>query len=427
MRHEEAPFGTILIVDDSPENLMVLGGMLRPHYRVLAANNGEKALRIAGMRPRPDLILLDVMMPGFDGYQVFQRLRGDASTHDIPVIFVTAMDSTAAVMRGFEAGAVDYITKPVVPAIVLARVRNQLEQKRTRDLLADQNTFLEAEVARRMAENDLIRNVSTRALAHLAETRDIETGNHIQRTQAYVHELAICLRDHPRFASLLTDSYIQTLVRSAPLHDIGKVGIPDAILCKPGPLTPDERAIMETHARLGSDAIERAERDAVERVEFLTVAKEIARWHHEKWDGTGYPDGLAGEAIPVPARLMALADVFDALVSPRVYKPAMDFASARSVMVAGRGTHFDPDMTDAFLANFVRFEAIAVGHRDPAREGMPAVTRSAPVPVTRSAPVPVTRGVPEVHAAADTRRPVGRDGRRRAPAGRVTAWSRGQS
>jgi putative two-component system response regulator len=355
---------TLLIVDDVPENLAVIGGCLQPHYRVLAATSGEKAFRIAAGAPRPDLILLDVMMPGLDGYQVFQRLRDNASTRGIPVIFVTSMNSAEAELRGFDAGAVDYITKPIVPSILLARVRNQLELKRARDLLDDQNVFLEAEVGRRMAENELTQSVGIRALAHLAETRDIETGNHILRTQGYVHELATVVRNHRRFAALLSDRYIATLARSAPLHDIGKVGIPDSILFKPGPLTPGEWKIMRTHARLGSDAIERAERDAAARVEFLTVAKEIARWHHERWDGGGYPDGLAGEAIPVVARIMAIADVFDALVTPRVYKAPMAFASARAIMAAGRGTHFDPDMADAFLAHYHRFEAVAMKYRD---------------------------------------------------------------
>jgi putative two-component system response regulator len=182
---------------------------------------------------------------------------------------------------------------------------------------------LESEVARRMAENELIQTVSIRALAHLAETRDPETGNHILRTQSYVRLLATLLRDHPRFAATIDDPYIKMLAHSAPLHDIGKVGIPDAVLQKPGKLTPEEWVIMKTHASLGSDAIDLAERDIDSPVEFLALAKEVARWHHERWDGRGYPDGLAEDAIPISARLMTLADVFDALISKRVYKEAM--------------------------------------------------------------------------------------------------------
>jgi putative two-component system response regulator len=356
---------TILIVDDAIENLTVLNALLSPYFQVKVATSGEKALHIASAVPHPDLILLDVMMPGMDGYQVFQRLRADPATHDIPVIFVTAMDSREAELHGLDAGAVDYITKPVVPAIVLARVRTQLELKQARDWLANKNTLLEAEVARRMLENELTQEVSIRALAHLAETRDPETGNHILRTQSYVHELALRLRNHPRFADTLNTRYIDLLHRSAPLHDIGKVGIPDLILPKPGPLTPEEWRVMKTHARLGAEAIEQAERDAARPVAFLGLAKEIAHWHHEKWDGSGYPDGLAGDAIPVSARLMAVADVFDALISTRVYKPPMPLSEARDIIAAGRGVHFDPDVAEVFLQGFDDFAGIASHHVDP--------------------------------------------------------------
>ena len=355
---------TIMIVDDSPENLTVLSELLEPIYLVRAANSGQKALRIAGTAPRPDLILLDVMMPDMDGYQVFEQLRADPATRDIPVIFVTAMDNTEAELHGLEAGAADYITKPIVPAIVLARVHTQLELKQAHDWLRNQNDFLEAEIAKRMAENEIIQEVSIRALAHLAEIRDPETGNHILRTQAYVHQLALLLPKHPRFETLLNDHYIKLLTRSAPLHDIGKVGIPDYILLKPGQLTPEEWKIMKTHAQLGSDAIELAEKDAERSVEFLSLAKEIAHWHHEKWDGTGYPDGLAGDTIPVSARIMALADVFDALISRRVYKHPMPQSEVQIIIESGRGRHFDPDMTDAFLAHYSDFCDIADLHRD---------------------------------------------------------------
>ena len=224
----------------------------------------------------------------------------------------------------------------------------------------DQNLALEAEVKRRMLENDLIQAVSIRALAHLAETRDNETGAHIQRTQSYVRLLATRLSDHPRFSSTLSNKYIEVLARSAPLHDIGKVGIPDHILLKPGKLTPEEWGIMKTHTLLGCEAIALAERDIDTTVEFLTQAKEIARSHHERWDGTGYPDGLAGDAIPLSARLMAIADVFDALISKRVYKPAIAFSEVHRIMQEGRGSHFDPDIIDNFLSGYEEFEAIAV-------------------------------------------------------------------
>jgi putative two-component system response regulator len=359
---------TLLIVDDMPDNLVVLGELLRgAGYRVKAANSGHAALRYAAQTPQPDLILLDVMMPEMDGYEVLARLRLDPVTRDIPVVFLTALGDARDEEHGLELGAADYITKPIKPAVVLARVHTQLEAKRARTWLQDQNAFLESEVARRMTENELVQIVSIRALAHLAEMRDTDTGNHIHRTQNYVRSLALGLRDKPRFAEFLNDRNIDLLVKSAPLHDIGKVGIPDHILLKPGRLTAVEWEIMKTHAKLGSDAIERAEADAEEPVAFLTFAKEIAHWHHEKWDGSGYPDGLAGDAIPIPARLMAVADVFDALISRRIYKEPMSFDSARAIIGEGRGSHFDPDITDAFLSSFEEFRVIAQRHQDEAR------------------------------------------------------------
>lgn len=355
---------TLLIVDDTPENLAVLGEVLQPLYRVRAANCGQAALRIANSLPCPDLILLDVMMPDMDGYEVLRQLQQNPATADIPVIFVTAMDSTEDELRGLGCGAADYITKPLHPAIVLARVRTQLEIKSARDWLKDQNSVLESEVSRRMVENQLIQEVSIRALARLAETRDPETGNHLRRTQGYVRLLGNLLRDNPRFSACLNDRTILLLSKSAPLHDIGKVGIPDYILLKPGKLTPAEFEIMKSHSALGSEAIEQAERDAEQPVEFLTFAKEIAHWHHEKWNGKGYPDGLAGDDIPVSARLMALADVFDALTCRRVYKAPIPLEVARDMIAAERGQHFDPDVTDAFLQHFDEFAVIAQRYAD---------------------------------------------------------------
>ena len=358
------PPSVILIVDDAAENLLVLSDLLRPQYKVLAATSGEGCLRVARGPSRPELILLDVMMPGMDGYEVLACLRNDPLTADIPVIFLTALATIGDEERGLQLGAADYITKPITPAIVLARVRTQLQAKHSADLLKNQNIYLEREVARRMAENDLTQQVSIRALAHLAEIRDPETGNHILRTQAYVQHLARTLQRHPRFAATLSDQYIDLLGRSAPLHDIGKVGIPDHILLKPEKLTADEWAVMQTHTWLGSDAIERAEADIEMPLDFLSLAKEIARWHHEKWDGSGYPDGLSGDKIPLSARLMAMADVFDALISARVYKPPLPFDKAHTIIREGRGTHFDPDIVDVFLPDFAAYTAIAELYND---------------------------------------------------------------
>ena len=280
------------------------------------------------------------------------------------MIFVTAMDGTSDEERGLDLGAVDYITKPIRPSIVLARVRTQLELKAARDFLSNQNAFLENEVSRRMHENQLIQEVSIHALARLAETRDPETGKHLRRTQEYILTLARRLCKHPRFAHYLDQRTIDALVQSAPLHDIGKVGIPDHVLLKPGKLTPDEWEIMKTHAELGSNAIAQAEADAEKPVEFLAIAKMIARSHHEKWNGSGYPDGLAGDDIPIAARLMALADVFDALTCKRVYKPAFSFEDAYRIILDGKGIHFDPDIVEAFVCDFETFIAIAKAYAE---------------------------------------------------------------
>jgi putative two-component system response regulator len=355
---------TILVVDDTPDNLAVLGELLAPCYKVLVANSGPRALQLAIADPKPALILLDVMMPGMSGYEVFDILKSDAETSDIPVIFVTSLASIEDEERGLDVGAADYISKPIRPPIVLARVRSQLQLKRARDLLRKQNSFLEGEIARRLSDYTAAQDVSIHALARLAEKRDPETGNHLMRTREYVRCLAEQLRSHPRFEFFLTERNIQLLHKSAPLHDIGKVGIPDHILLKPGKLTPEEWVVMRTHAKMGSGAIEAAEHDALKSVEFMRVAKEIAHYHHEKWDGSGYPEGLAGDAIPIAARLMALADVFDALISRRVYKPPIAFDKARDIIVHGRGSHFDPDVVDAFLVSFDEFCAIAGRYAD---------------------------------------------------------------
>ncbi|MFA7292670.1 MAG: two-component system response regulator [Rhodocyclaceae bacterium] len=360
----DAALATILIVDDTPENLTVLSEVLQPTWRVRAANSGRRALQIAAGEHVPDLILLDVMMPDMDGYEVITRLKADPRTAEIPVIFVTAMDATEDEERGLDHGAVDYITKPLRPGIVRARVRTHLELKRAKAQLQGENRTLEAEVAHRLRQNQIIQEVSIHALARLAETRDPETGNHLRRTQGYVRTLAEALQLHPRFADYLQPHTIELLVRSAPLHDIGKVGIPDHILLKPGKLTPEEWTIMQTHSRLGHDAIENAEQDAEETVEFLSIAKEIAHYHHEKWDGSGYPKGLAGDNIPISARLMALADVFDALICRRVYKAPMPVAQAREIILEGRGSHFDPDIVDAFTLTFATFDEIAQRYSD---------------------------------------------------------------
>ena len=352
---------TLLIVDDTPENLAVLTCLLSPLHHVRAVNSGQQALQVAASEPRPDLILLDVMMPEMDGYEVLRHLQADPSTKAIPVIFVTASDSSDDEEQGLMLGAVDYITKPIRPSVVIARVQAHLALRAGRDLL--QRT-LDEEIDRRMADNLRIQEVSIHALARLAEIRDPETGNHLRRTRDYVRTLATELSSHPRFAGFLTKQNIDVLVMSAPLHDIGKVCIDNRILRKPGPLTPEEWDEMKTHSDKGYRALDQAASTAEKPIEFLSMAKDIAHYHHEKWDGSGYPEGLAGDAIPIPARLMALADVFDALINRRIYKGAFAVDKALQIIRDGRGSHFDPDMVDAFFARQDEFLAIAARHAD---------------------------------------------------------------
>jgi len=360
---------TILVVDDTPDNLTLMSGLLKDLYRVKVANGGERALRIAESDAPPDLILLDIMMPEVDGYEVCRRLKANSQTRDIPVIFLTAKSEVEDEMLGFELGAVDYITKPISPPIVLARVKTHLALKEVADFLRDKNAYLEEEVRRRTSEVTAIQEVTIHALASLAETRDTDTGNHIRRTKHFVRLLAEKVRKHPRFAAQLDDDgMIDLLYKSAPLHDIGKVGVPDRILLKPGRFEPDEFEIMKSHTTLGHRALVHAEAELGYQMPFLKHAKDIALSHQEKWDGSGYPEGLAGEAIPLSARLMAVADVYDALCSRRVYKAAMPHAKAVEIIREGRGQHFDPDLVDAFLELQEEFQEITRRYADSEQE-----------------------------------------------------------
>ena len=362
-RQRQAP--TVLVVDDTPDNLALMAELLQDRYRVRVANSGERALAMAQTDPVPDLVLLDIMMPGMDGYEVCRRLQANAATRSIPVIFLTARADSEDERMGLELGAVDYITKPVSPPIMLARVQTHLALKATADFLRNKSAYLEREVALRTLEVQAIQDVTIMAMASLAETRDDETGNHIRRTQLYVKALAERLRTHPRFEAVLNDHMIELLYKCAPLHDIGKIGIPERILFKPGKLTDGEFEIIKGHAALGRKAIEGAERRLGMRVRFLNVAKDMAYSHHEKWDGSGYPEGLTGDAIPVTGRLMALADVYDALTSRRIYKAAFTHEQACSSIVQERGRHFDPDMVDAFIEIAEDFRTIATNYPDP--------------------------------------------------------------
>ena len=370
----------VLIVDDQADNLLILEDVLSEHYDVHPATNGKEALSFLDKGGRVDLILLDVMMPELDGFEVCRRLKSSETTRSIPVMFLTSLDRPEDEELGFALGAEDFIHKPVSPPVVLARVRTHLALSRATRALQRRNADLELLVAERTAEirEQAARLVSSKqeviaaqaatitAFCALAEARDNETGNHIRRTQHYVRLLAEALREHPRFSDQLNEEVIQLLFKSAPLHDVGKVATPDAILLKQGKLTPEEWAIMQRHCESGRDAILQAERafGGVSDESFLLYAAEIAYGHHERWDGRGYPQGIAGDAIPLSARLMAVADVYDALISRRVYKPPFPHEQAIAMIIAERGRHFDPDIVDALQQIAGDFAGIASSFRD---------------------------------------------------------------
>ncbi|MDD2652170.1 MAG: response regulator [Sulfurimonas sp.] len=340
---------TIVAIDDTPDNLLLIMEILKDRYKVKTFKEPKKALEYLLSNACVDLVLLDVMMPELSGYDLLKVLRQNHSTKEIPVIFLTALSSQRDEQKGLELGACDYITKPISVPIMLSRINVHLENRAAKEFLKSKADYLEEEIKKRTKEILSIQDITILTLASLAETRDTDTGNHLKRTQRYIKILALKLREHPKFRDYLNDEEIETLFRSAPLHDIGKVGIADKILLKPAGLSDIEFEIMKTHTTLGKEAIEHAEEEAGVEAAFLKTAKEIAYCHHENYDGSGYPLGLSGDEIPISARLMALADVYDALTSRRVYKEAMSHEKARSIIVDGCGVKFDPKVVEAFL------------------------------------------------------------------------------
>ncbi len=353
---------SVLVVDDAPDNLILLCELLKDHYQVKVANSGETALKIAHSSTPPDIILLDIMMPRMDGYEVCRQLKRDSYTTHIPIMFLTARSDPESEAYGFDLGVADYITKPISPPIVLARIKAQLQIKAAADFLDDKARYLEHEVVKRSQETATIQGLTILAMAFLAESSVYETSNHLRRTQHYVKALAQKLRFNPRFVNYLSDSNINILFWAAPLHDIGNLGIPDHILLKPGAtrLTPEEFEIVKTHTTLGWQAVQRADQSLEIRGEFLTIAKDMILYHHERMDGSGYPQGLKGDQIPISARLMAIADVYDALVSERAYKAVVPHERAVEILCKEQRHNFDPDMLDALVAIEDEFESIAL-------------------------------------------------------------------
>lgn len=345
----------VLIVDDVPENIKILINPLKSHYAIMVARDGEVALQLASSSQPPDIILLDVVMPGMDGYEVCRRLKEDPQTRDIPVLFITAQSDEVDEARGLALGAVDYISKPFRPSLVMTRVANQLELKQHRDTLSEQ-------IKERTRELAITRETTIEAMASLAEWRDTSTGGHVRRTKEYVRLLADYLHRRDRYAELDSDT-CEMLYVSAPLHDVGKVSLPDSILLKPGRLTDEEMMEMRTHTTRGYTALSAVEQKLGGN-SFLKIACEIAHSHHERWDGKGYPQGIGGEEIPLGARMMAIADVYDALISPRIYKNPMPHSEALRIMLEGRGTQFDPTLIDAFITLQKDFEDTAIHYAD---------------------------------------------------------------
>lgn len=319
---------TVLVVDDTPENIDILAGILTPRYNVIAASSGKSALKLMSEKELPSIILLDVMMPEMDGYEVCRLLKSNLATKNIPIIFVSSKSKIADEQRGLELGAVDYITKPVSPPLVLARVRNHLS-------LYDQSRHFEQLVKQRTHELNDTRVEIIRRLGKAAEFKDNETGMHVIRMSWFSRFLAEAKGEN--------EDWCELLYNAAPMHDIGKIGIPDRVLLKPGKLDADEWEIMQKHAEYGAAII------GEHPSPLLQLAKEVAICHHEKWNGKGYPKGLKGKNIPLSARIVAIADVFDALTSERPYKKAWSEEKAINLLQEEAGQHFDPELVPLFI------------------------------------------------------------------------------
>jgi putative two-component system response regulator len=332
--------GNILVVDDTIENLSLLSCMLKGcGYLVRPVPNGRLALQ-AARNQKPDLILLDITMPEMDGYEVCRHLKQDSQLREIPVLFISALFQTSEKVKAFEVGGVDYIIKPFQFEEVKARVETHLKLHRLQMSLKDQ-------VEEQVKEITELQMGMIFGLAKLAELRDNDTGKHLERIQILCKFFAEELHKHPKFNKHVDEAYCKWIFHASPLHDIGKVGIADNILLKPGKLTPEEFEIMKTHTTIGFQTLIEVQHRFPNN-EFLKMGIKIARSHHEKWDGQGYPDGLMGDNIPLCARIMAIVDVYDAVRSKRVYKPPVSHQKTCDIIQQSSGTHFDPALIEIF-------------------------------------------------------------------------------
>lgn len=340
--------GIILVVDDDSANLMLAQKILGGEYRIAAANSGPAALKYLG-KNRPDVILLDINMPEMDGFETMEQLKIMKDINTIPVIFLTADKSTETETKCFQVGAFDFVGKPFVSDILKSRVKRALELEQYHNSL---ETLVKEQAEQLMERSKRIGEIQENVivgLANLIESRDGSTGKHVKNTQGYVELIVGELSGRGLFADILDEEYMQNTCKAAPLHDIGKIKIPDSILQKPGKLTPEEYETMKKHTVYSTDVIKGIIGD-VENEEYVRVASDIAMYHHERWDGTGYPAGLKGEEIPLCARIMAVADVFDALYEERCYKqPVRPMEKVLGILEEGKGLQFDPVIVEIFI------------------------------------------------------------------------------
>ena len=361
---------TVLVVDDMPENIVLMRRLLGPKgYRITEATSGPQALDMVDTDP-PDVVLLDLIMPEMNGFEVCDRLKRNLSTRHIPIIIITGVSEHDANIRALEAGVDDFLTRPIDPVLLEARIRSSVKAKAMQDQiikyqrrLEGDNLALEERVRERTAQLERTQQVTMFCMARLAESRDPETGEHLDRMRRYVRELAIELGSWHKYDCIIDSGFVETLYYSSPLHDIGKVGIPDAILLKPGKLSPEEFDIMKTHTLVGGDTLKAADEEAGGN-SFLTMGREIAYFHHEKYDGSGYPFGMIQEEIPLPARIVALGDAYDALTSRRPYKEPFSHERSKEIILEAAGTHFDPDVIKAFVAREAKLVRIRDQYQD---------------------------------------------------------------
>ncbi len=337
----------ILLVDDSKSDLLIISSMLKDYDTVQAAD-GVEAIECIDRYPDIGIMILDLNMPRLNGYEVLERLRDRYFGRKISTLILTNVDEVDNEIRGLDLGAIDFIRKPLNMRSLRKRIELHIKLRDSQIALESNNYTLEVALLDRTNECNAIRDATIQAMIGLLEVRNIESSNHSRRTKWMIKALCESMRRRGLYQSLLTDGYIAELFSTAPLHDIGKIGIPDNILLKPGRLTPEEFEIMKKHTTYGVDALSKEETHG-SSLSFIRTAIEIIGNHHEKFDGSGYPAGLKGKDIPLSGRLMAIVDVYDALVSERVYKPAFSHEESRAIILADKGKHFDPEVVDAFF------------------------------------------------------------------------------